>query len=932
VDLVLCHTTADFDTLGAAVGLAHQQPGSRIVLPGGAHPGVQQFLALHRDAYPLIERRAVEPQRLRSLTLVDAQQRHRFGPAAVWIDLALAAGLPLVIYDHHVAAHSDIPVLPDQRRVEAVGAVTTLVVEALQQAHDQTLTGAEATAMALGIHSDTGSLTYDLTTARDARALAWLLEQGASLEMVAEFAQPSLTPALQALLPQALEHIQTQVCGDYTLAWVYLALPAYQPGLSTLTERLTTLVDCDALLLAASHAGRSAETTLTVVGRLRGRLAAAAEEGTPHLGHLFEPWGGGGHRTAASLSYATADPEPVLATLVDQLQAQLPTPLQARDLMSAPVRTILPHTTIHEAQRILLRYGHAGLSVVDDQGTLVGVISRRDLDLADHHGFSHAPVKGYMTTPVRTIAPTTPLSTIEALMTTYDIGRLPVLEGRQLVGIVTRTDLLRHRHRKGYTSVPSDWGMGTAGTMVAPPPAAVLVQRLARHLSPVVWQILQHMAAAAQQRGWHLYLVGGAVRDVLRWEGTASQGKLWLPDIDLVVDGFAQAATEGAGVELAQTMKQAYPDVQLQVHGRFQTAALVWSVVEAGKPAQKLLIDVATARTEFYPYPAANPEVEASSIRQDLYRRDFTINAMAIRLTPPQAGLLLDYFGGLDDLQQRQVRVLHANSFIEDPTRMFRAVRFTVRLGFTLDGQTRQYIHHAIESGIYTQLQEQVVNLPALQVRLKQELRYILAASYWQPALHLLDQLGALRCLHDGLRLTPDLWRQIGRIGRWVDHFGWQHTCPPWQMRLEVLLATLPEEQRGMAAAALQLGAESQERQRTLAEVEERLQAALAQPLSPSQIYRLLHPLPVATLLLVSVRHPRPVGRQVWAYLTRWAHRRAPLNGHDLKAMGYRPGPQFRHILDDLLAAILDGQITTAADATHYVAEHYPLPRADAKS
>ena len=100
------------------------------------------------------------------------------------------------------------------------------------------------------------------------------------------------------------------------------------------------------------------------------------------------------------------------------------------------------------------------------------------------------------------------------------------------------------------------------------------------------------------------------------------------------------------------------------------------------------MVDIATARTEFYPYPAANPEVEASSIQQDLYRRDFTINAMAIRLTEPGAGQLLDFFGGLVDLQQQTIRVLHPNSFIEDPTRIYRAVRFAVRLEFTLDPQT----------------------------------------------------------------------------------------------------------------------------------------------------------------------------------------------------------------------------------------------------
>src|SRR4028119_910123 len=115
--------------------------------------------------------------------------------------------------------------------------------------------------------------------------------------------------------------------------------------------------------------------------------------------------------------------------------------------MSSPVRTIRPETTISEAQRILLRYGHAGLSVVDENDELVGIVSRRDIDLALHHGFGHAPVKGYMTKNVKTITPQTLLPEIESLMVTYDIGRLPVLVQEQFVGIVTRTDVLRQLHQ-----------------------------------------------------------------------------------------------------------------------------------------------------------------------------------------------------------------------------------------------------------------------------------------------------------------------------------------------------------------------------------------------------------------------------------------------------------------------------------------------------
>jgi tRNA nucleotidyltransferase (CCA-adding enzyme) len=194
MDLVLCHTTADFDTLGAAVGLARLQPGRRIVLTGGCHPTVQRFLALHRDEYPLIERRAVDPSQIDRLTLVDAQQRDRFGPAADWITQAEHNQVPIEIYDHHPTSAETVQA--QETTIEAVGAATTLVVESLQEGKIEPSV-AEATVMALGIHVDTGSLLYEGATARDASALAWLMTHGASLSIIADFVEPGLSPALQ---------------------------------------------------------------------------------------------------------------------------------------------------------------------------------------------------------------------------------------------------------------------------------------------------------------------------------------------------------------------------------------------------------------------------------------------------------------------------------------------------------------------------------------------------------------------------------------------------------------------------------------------------------------------------------------------------------------------------------------------------------------
>jgi tRNA nucleotidyltransferase (CCA-adding enzyme) len=870
---------------------------------------VGEFLALHRDEYALIERRAVTPEQITTVIAVDAQQRERFGKAAEWLDLP---NVEIMVYDHHLETKSDITAT--QRYIEPVGAVTTLVVEQLQ-AEQIALSPVEASVMALGIHVDTGSLTFDHTTVRDAAALTWLMQQGANLRVIAEYVEPGLSPQLQDLLATALEELSSETLRGHNLAWVLLPVDTYVPGLSNLATRLLNLTEVDVLLLAASYKvsdADAAETRLTVIGRATSGTAASPDV---NLAELFQPWGGGGHARAAALTLRGVEPEAVLHDLLDHLRQQIPQPPTARDLMSSPVRTIRPETTIAEAQRILLRYGHSGLSVVDADSRLVGIISRRDLDIALHHGFSHAPVKGYMTTNLKMITPQTTLPEIESLMMTFDIGRLPVVENEQLVGIVTRTDVLRELHQAGLrernrTIEPPD---GSLRACLLP---EVVCDLLRQRLIPALWQVLMQAAEQAEQRGWQIYLVGGAVRDLLL---AKPEEPLLIDDIDLVVDGFHQAADQAAGVEMARALQQLYPTVRLQVHGRFQTAALLWH----NDPAlDSLWIDIATARTEFYPYPAANPEVEASSIRQDLYRRDFTINALAIRLTSPRTGELLDFFGGLLDLEAKQIRVLHANSFIEDPTRIYRAVRFAVRLGFQIEPQTEGYIRNAMASGIYRQAAEKA---PALQTRLRQELKYILTARYWRSALQLLDNLDAIRCIHPDLTLDGK-WQQLRLVDRWLKRFDSQETLEHWLVLLELMLTDLPTEARVKVAENFQLPVETIQRLSHF----DADRSALLEQLSisnrrPSQIVQILSAYDLPTLVLLAVTVPRFIRKQIWQYLTRWSQTKAPLDGNDLKALGYKPGRQYKQILDALLAATLDGVISSRTEAESWLQVHFPL-------
>ncbi|PIK98374.1 CBS domain-containing protein [Synechococcus sp. 63AY4M1] len=903
MDLILCHQSADFDTLGAAVGAARLYPSARIALTGGSLPGVQEFLALYRDEFPLIELRSVDPRQVQRWILVDCYDPDRLGKAAAWLSVP---GAKIEIFDHHLPATPLEELWPQQQvsaHIEAVGSTCTLLVERLQAAGIR-LSPFERLALALGLHMDTGSLTFPETTARDAAALTWLMRQGVNLVVLRRFLGDGLTPPMQELLSQGLAQMQVEAVGEYRLGTWLLELPEFVPGLAGLVMRLMELTGVDVLLLVARQGER-----LSLIGRARQEFA--------QLGRVMARYGGGGHDCAAAATLKASpdqplpDPAQVLSDLSQAVKERIPPPVTAKDLMSSPVRTIRPEVTIQEAQRVLLRYGHSGLVVVDGQGRLVGVISRRDIDIALHHGFGHAPVKGYMTTDVKTLSPDTPLAEIQRLMVQWDIGRLPVLQDGQLVGIVTRTDVLRHLHQ-----------LPALSPQLASPALSCPLDLTFAALSPQHRRLLEEAARIADEKGLRLYLVGGAVRDLLlhRW-GRQPSSCLERLDLDLVVDGPYPSTPQGTdppgwGLILGKALKQHFPEARLEIHGKFQTAALIWP--------GGFCVDIASARTEFYPYPASPPEVAMGSIHQDLYRRDFSINALALRLNGPQRGQLLDFFGGQADLQKGIIRALHPNSFIEDPTRIYRAVRFAVHLGFALDPTTEEWIRTAVASGLHDAVGGE---------RLKQELAYILRSRDWPLAFERLAAWGALRCIHPALTWDPSLYRRLQRVGRWAYHFRRRYpelgSQEIWQLRLEALLLPLP--QAPQVASQLHLTQAGIERLSHFSHYQALLAQLETGSLSPAQVVRLLQGLRIPAVILLAGLAAKPARRLLWRYLQEWHWVKPPLNGHDLRCLGYKPGPLFQEILERLRCLTLNGELTTRAEAEAWLRKHFPLLQSQPK-
>jgi tRNA nucleotidyltransferase (CCA-adding enzyme) len=383
-----------------------------------------------------------------------------------------------------------------------------------------------------------------------------------------------------------------------------------------------------------------------------------------------------------------------------------------------------------------------------------------------------------------------------------------------------------------------------------------------------------------------VYVFGGCVRDLLL--GIENL------DLDLVVEGDGIAFAK----KLAE-MKQA----RVRAHPRFGTAVVVLP--------DGFKLDVATARTEYYEYPTALPTVEQSSIKKDLYRRDFTINALAVQLNAKRFGEVLDFYGGQRDLHDKVVRVLHGLSFVEDPTRVFRALRFAIRFGFRLSRDTEALIEGAVKMNLFHRLSGH---------RLLEELKLLLGERGPTEAVRRMADLGLLRFIHPKLAWSQRLQGLLNAVGEALDWYRLLYLDRPidvWLVYMMVLLEVLPER---AVADVLKRFPFTQAEAAKLEAARLGGHAVIRQlgkrpPPKPAETYRLLSGLADETLLgLMAKSKGEAVKRQISAFLTTYQQVKPSVTGADLKAMGLKPGPQFKKILDRVREARLNGEVHTDSD------------------
>ena len=596
---------------------------------------------------------------------------------------------------------------------------------------------------------------------------------------------------------------------------------------------------------------------------------------------IAQAFGGGGHPQAASATIKNQTLIQVERSLNALLDTQIKPDKKAQDMMSSPIIEISSTDTLKRAANLMTRYNINVLLVVDDD-ILQGYITRQIVEKAIFLGLGNIEVSEYMHIEFSTVHPDAPLREVQELIIRGKLRILPVVENEKALGVITRTDLLNilvgspviqeflHDPQKGDHVVRK---RNMAG---------IMKERLPKKLI----KLLKEFGHIADMLGYNAYLVGGLVRDVFLKHKNL--------DVDIVI--------EGDGIKFAQEFARNH-EARVRSHRKFGTAVLIFP--------DGFKVDVATARIEYYESPGAPPIVETSSLKLDLYRRDFTINTLAIKLNKRHYGTLIDYFGAQKDIKEKVLRVLHNLSFVEDPTRMLRAVRFEQRFGFKIGKLTLALLKNAAKMNWAETLATHRIFL---------ELKLILKEQDPSSTIRRMDKLKLLKFISPHIKLTEsiqDLLEEINKVIAWYNLLYLEEPFAPWKLYWYGLTSQLDPKVFKKLTTDMEINRKMALQRKS---GDRLLNSLFKFDGTNYQLYTLLLPYDTETLLYLMARaKTEKVKRLISFFFTKLKGEKVVIDGKELLRIGMKSGPVFREVFDNLLEARLNNLTKTKDDEIRFV-------------
>jgi tRNA nucleotidyltransferase (CCA-adding enzyme) len=871
--IITTHINADFDALASMLAAQKLYPDALVVFPGSQEKNLRNFFIKSVVyLFNMVNIKDVNLSNLKRLVLVDTKQPSRIGKFA---DILERPDIDIHIYDHHPPMDNDIK---GNYEVHCLTGATVSILTEIIKDKGIDISPDEATIMCLGIYEDTGSFTFPSTTEKDFTAAAFLLSKGANLNMVSGLISREISPEQVGLLNDMIQAATHYNINGVEIVITTVSTDNYVSDFAFLVQKMAKMENLNAIF---------------AIARMGDKMYVVARSKIPEVdvGAIVTPLGGGGHTFAASASIKGKTLAQIEQTLTEILYSKIKSRNRAKDLMSFPVMRIGDDVSCKEAGNLLTRYNINALLVTQKHnGTenLLGFITRQIIEKALHHGLDHIKVKEYMTTELVSVAPDAELVEIQEKIIENKQRILPVIDNGIITGVITRTDLLN-------ILVGQSQLVSSSSTDPFKEPVHVRTRNVLKfmkeRLSPRILDMLQVIGEKAYQLGCNAYVVGGFVRDLFLYRTNE--------DLDIVI--------EGDGIAFAKKYAK-FVNARIHSYEKFGTAVIIFP--------DGFKIDVASARMEYYKFPAALPTVEMSSIKLDLFRRDFTVNTLAIQLKPDKFGLLIDFFSAQKDIKEKSIRVLHNLSFVEDPTRVFRAIRFEQRFGFSIGKLTSGLIENAVKMNFFKRLSGR---------RVFAELRQILEEKNPLDAIKRLDEYNLLSVVHPSIELNNQmisLFNSVKKVLSWHDLLFLEEPYMRWAVYFLALTRHCDKETADEICIRIELAP----RYKTIL-YKERFEADRSMlwmerdlPTKNSTIFKHLAVFRIELILymMAATKH-ETVKRSISNYVTRLRYIDTSVTGKDLKKMGLEPGPIYREILQAVLDAKLDGQLKTRNDELDFV-------------
>ncbi|MFC1839629.1 CBS domain-containing protein [Thermodesulfobacteriota bacterium] len=871
-EIITTHTNADFDALSSMVAAKKLYPDATIVFPGSQEKNLRNFF-VHSLSYlfNFVRLKQIDLNAVERLILVDTRQRDRVGNFAEILD---NEAIDIHIYDHHPESDDDIR--GSLEVIKPLGSTTTILTEVIKEKGFE-LTPDEATIMSLGIHEDTGSFTFSSTTPRDHMAAAWLIEQGANQNAVADLLTRELTTEQVWILNDLIQSAVRTVFDGIEVVTARIIREDYIGDFAVLVHKFMEMENLQVIFALAQM-----EDKIYLVARSRVDDVNVAD--------IAIDFGGGGHPQAASATISKRTLIQVEKDLQRIIRDRINPGKTARDMMTSPVIQILPEKSVKEASTIMTKYNINVLMVVTREGESLGYLTRQIMEKAVYFNLGHIPVKEYMNIDFSVVKPDSPLSEVKELIINNKLRVLPVLDKGVLAGVITRTDLMNILVGKVIPDYLND-SSHSPNLSKSKNLAPVFKERIPGNVN----SILKELGKCADELGYNAYLVGGLVRDIILKRENL--------DVDIVI--------EGDGIKFAQEYAK-NSDVRVRSHKKFGTAVIIFP--------DGFKVDVATARLEFYETPAAPPTVEISSLKLDLYRRDFTINTLAVKLNCREYGTLIDYFGGQKDLKEKVIRVLHNLSFVEDPTRVLRAVRFEQRFGFQIGRLTMSLIKNAVDINSFKDLSGR---------RLFMELKLLLMESDPVKAIERMDKLDLIQFLSPSINYDYRLSKLLNNIKdviSWFSLLYLEESFDAWKTYWYGLTSNMDAENVNDLASRLMMNdLESRKIINQSVDTSSLLDRLFRKKSNNNySIYTLLSQYDTEFLLYIMAKaNNENIKKLISNYFTKLKGIKVSLKGRDLKSLGFKPGPLYKEIFERLLEARLNYKVSSRKEELSFVAEKF---------